>query len=73
MEPDREQISIVVAEDEYDATNPEYVYDELDVNLTYMYPVEADTGPGTVEPLKGLPGSSVMDEHDDDEHEYTRT
>jgi hypothetical protein len=58
---------------EYEATNPEYVLDEPDVNRTYMYPVDAVTGPGTVEPLNGLPGSSVVDEHDDDWHEYTRT
>ena len=57
----------------YEATNPEYVLDEPDVNRTYMYPVDAVTGPGTVEPLNGLPGSSVVDEHDDDWHEYTRT
>ena len=57
----------------YEALNPEYVYTEPDVNRTFMYPVDAVTGPGTVEPLNGLPGSSVMDEHDDDWQEYTRT
>ena len=49
------------------------MYDEPDVNCIYMYPVDAVTGPGTVEPLNGLPDSSVMDEHDDDWQEYTRT
>ncbi len=43
------------------------------VNRTHMYPVDDVTGPGTVEPLNGLPGSSVIDEQDDDEHEYTLT
>ncbi len=47
--------------------------EDPDVNRTRMYPVDDVTGPGTVEPLKGLPGSSVVEEHDDDEHEYTRT
>ncbi len=60
-------------EPEYDATNPEYVLDEPDVNCIYMYPVDTVTGPGTVEPLNGLPGTSAADEHDDDWQEYTRT
>jgi hypothetical protein len=38
-----------------------------------MYPVEDVTGPGKVEPLNGLPGSSVADKYDKDWHEYTRT
>eukprot|EP00291_Cryptomonas_curvata_P002681 CAMPEP_0172186438 /NCGR_PEP_ID=MMETSP1050-20130122/20760_1 /TAXON_ID=233186 /ORGANISM="Cryptomonas curvata, Strain CCAP979/52" /LENGTH=68 /DNA_ID=CAMNT_0012860605 /DNA_START=408 /DNA_END=614 /DNA_ORIENTATION=+ len=58
--------------EEYEATNPAYLFEESDVKCTNMTP-DADTGPGTVEPLNGLPGSSVMDEHDDDWHEYTRT
>ena len=47
--------------------------DPSDVNRTFMYPVGDDTGLGKLEPLKGLPASSVVDEHDDDEHEYTCT
>ena len=47
--------------------------DPSDVKRTRMYPVEDTTGPGTVEPLKGLPGNSVIEEHDDDVHAYTRT
>ncbi len=59
----------------YEATKPEDVDNPSDVNRTLMCPVDDVTGPGTVEPLNGLPGSSVkvVDEHDDDEHEYTLT
>ncbi len=57
----------------YQATKPEYVFEDPDVNRTLMYPVDDVTGPGKVEPLNGLPGSSVIDEQDDDAHEYTRT
>ncbi len=57
----------------YQATKPEYVFEDPDVNRTFMYPVDDVTGRGKVEPLNGLPGSSVIDEQDDDAHEYTCT
>ncbi len=57
----------------YAATKPEYVDDPSVVNRTRMYPADDVTGPGTVEPLNGLPGSSVINEQDDDAHEYTLT
>ena len=59
--------------DEYEATNPSYLFDPSDVKRTIMYPVDDDKGLGSDEPLKGLPGSSVLEEQDDDKHEYTRT
>ncbi len=58
---------------EYEAMNPLRVDDPSDVNRTLMYPVDDVTGSGKVEPLNGLPGSSVIEEHDNDWHEYTRT
>ena len=61
------------ARDEYDATNPSDVTDPSDVKRTIMYPVDDDTGLGSDEPLKGLPESSVLEEQDAEEHEYTRT
>jgi hypothetical protein len=62
---------------EYEATNPlaDDVDDPSDVKYIIMYPVDdvTVTGSGKVQPLNGLPGSSVIDEHDNDWHEYTRT
>jgi hypothetical protein len=52
---------VAVTKELYEATNPEYVIDPSVVNVTYMYPVGDTTGLGTVEPLKGLPGSSVWE------------
>ena len=45
--------------------------EESDVNRIRIYPVDAETGEGNVKPLKGLPSNAVLDEHDEDVHEYT--
>lgn len=60
---------------EYEAVKREVPDSHLDKNEIIMYPVDDETGPGTVQPLKGLPGSveSDMLGHPGDEHEDTFT
>ena len=41
----------LLLETEYEATNPDPVPDPSDTNEIFMYPVDADTGAGKVEPL----------------------
>ncbi len=54
VDPDSEQMEsddVLPLETEYEATNPDPVPDPSDTNETFMYPVDADTGAGKVEPL----------------------
>lgn len=45
----------------------------LDTNLTLMCPVKAETAPGKVDPLNGLPASSLVESHVAVVHEYSLT
>ena len=54
----------------YVAENPAKVTELSEVNVTFMVP-PAVSGPGTDEPLNGLPDNSDTVVHEEVEHEYT--
>jgi hypothetical protein len=54
MDPDSaqmESVDVPLLEMEYEASNPEPLAELSDMNETFIYPVDADTGLGKAEPL----------------------